>query len=82
MSPDTARFEGILLQLMTDAMACRPMEEQSRIVDRLIAGEDPLALELSGEQVHVYLFGDHIATRSLDWFQMDVDPAQCDHTHP
>lgn len=61
-------IESMLMRLMADALAAGRRPEQDDIVDRILAGEDALRLELSGNQILVYLFGKQIAARSLQWF--------------
>lgn len=60
-------LDGILMAFLADAMAARPVAERAAILDRLLAGEDALSVELSGEQLVVYVFGVQVAVRSIPW---------------
>ena len=61
------RVEGILMGFFADAMAALPLQEQSAVLDRLLAGEDAMSVELSGSQLVVYVFGVQVAVRSVLW---------------
>lgn len=68
MGADDNGPEAILLGLLGDALALKAPDERTLILDRILAGEEPLTVEMCGGQVLVFLFGEQIAARSLTWF--------------
>jgi len=68
MGAERSDLESLLMGLLADAFALKARGEQGRILERIVAGEEPLTVELSGGQVLVFLYGEQIAARSVLWF--------------